>query len=1646
MHGNAMAYYWNTEKNNYARAFSETTGKGTRTPYIRGGWLDHIDYGLRQDAVYTGKAMGQVKFDVLERCLTNCGTFDETNANNWPDTPFDQYCKDGDECKDQFSPTYWSRKRLTNITTKVLTEGAYKAVDSWSLAQDFPASGDGISTPMWLKSITHTGKVGGDMALPPVTFTGEQRPNRVDKTGDGLAPFVRLRMSQINTETGGTIGAYYSQPDCTASTLPKADGTNSTRCFPVKWAYEGQDAKLDWFNSYVVTQVAEGDNIVSTPDAVTSYSYLDGATWIKSTDEFTKVEDRTYSVPRGYSRVQTRTGTASDKKTLTETRYFQGIDGAQVKDYAGVAVTDREQFAGRPRASATFNGDGGALLSATASTPWRSAVTATRPRPGLPDLESYMTRTEKDETLTTITGGQRKTSLTRTFDSYGMVTQTSDLGDVDKSGDESCNTAFFARNTAAWLLDRVYRTELVGGACNGAINRPADVISDSRLYFDGATTLGAAPTKGDVTKTEQINGAGTGYDVISTTPLSAYDIYGRPLSTTDVYGKTITTSYKPTVGEVPTTTVVTNPLGHQITTTSDPLRSQPVSVTDANARVTTTAYDPFGRVLKIWTPTRSAADNPDSPSYKFSYLVRNDGPNVVTTSALNHNSVYQTSYAFYDGQLRSRQTQAPSPDGTGRLISETSYDTRGLAWRSSGTYFANGKPEPVLVTGQELNYPASTDTVFDGAGRITDVIARKFGDETKRTTTVYTGDTTTVIPQQGDTAKTTVTDAKGRTTEIKEYLDAARTTSQSTTYAYNKRGLLAQVTDPSGATWKYGYDSRGRQNHIEDPDKGNSDITFDQGNRATDIRNARGITLHTDYDELGRKTALKQDSATLATWSYDNATGGKGKLGKSTRWIDGKAYEEAVTVYNSAYKPVVTQVTIPATPQNGELAGTYKWTTNYNSNTGQVMWTQQPAMGGLPAEKIGNTYTSAGGLLNSVGAGVDPLVSAMSYDHYGRATRAEYGAFAAHVWSSFEYDEHTGSLTRAYTDREVAPQRIDDTRYSYDPTGNITSVTTVAGQDAQQVTDTQCFTIDALRQITEAWTAAPSTQGGCAAGASAATVGGPDAYWTSYSYGPTGNRETEVQHKTTSGPTGDITRTYGAPAPGTHALPSVSQTGPAGATSEAYTYNETGQTVARRLGAEAVQTLDWDAEGHLGKTTQGNVVTSYSYDTDGDRLIRTDAGGKTLYLPGGNELKLGVDGKVTGTRYYSAGDTTVAMRTGGRLTFLLADHHGTGITQIDATTQAIVRRKTGLFGGPRGAQPTNWIGDRSFVGGARDTDTGLIHLGAREYDPTIGRFISVDPLMDANDPLQLNGYSYSHNNPITRSDPTGLMDPEEKAYCEQHPSQCEGGKLKHVKPGAALTADEDGKGNVKKVYDKQGVPHHTTNHSDGTASTTAYNALNDDLKRAGLYYDPENGNMDGARYFLQDDREAGKSTVRKTAPIRDADGNLVKSETTADLVRVTWKNGKIVDVDTADATASKRSVKDPEARKSIGNKLREQTSNVVFVAKDLAQAQEWADYFANNSSVRVICPAAGFDSRRVFVTPVTSAPSKGSKIRAFGLVGGGLVAAQAPSYVREYGWGRGAWEMFQDTIDPLGMSNGQANPFVSDNEPFSCARHPEACG
>ncbi|WP_019816608.1 polymorphic toxin-type HINT domain-containing protein [Saccharomonospora saliphila] len=346
------------------------------------------------------------------------------------------------------------------------------------------------------------------------------------------------------------------------------------------------------------------------------------------------------------------------------------------------------------------------------------------------------------------------------------------------------------------------------------------------------------------------------------------------------------------------------------------------------------------------------------------------------------------------------------------------------------------------------------------------------------------------------------------------------------------------------------------------------------------------------------------------------------------------------------------------------------------------------------------------------------------------------------------FDEHTRRLHRTIVDAELPQPMQADTNYSYDPAGNITSI---ADTPREQQADVQCFEYDHLRRLTEAWT----PMGDCGAGPEVGDLGGPAPYWRSFGYDVVGNRVTSTEHDAA----GDTVREYAYP-DGGQALESVTSHLPGGTTRlDAFTYDEAGNTVSRTTGAGDEQTLDWDAEGNLAKTVEGDEGTEFVYDADGERLLRRDPSGVTAYLEG-QELRWDREsGQTTTTRYYEFAGSTVAMRTEAGLTWLLGDHQGTSRFAIGAGSLEVTRRWQLPFGGQRGEE-VDFPGERGFVGGTVDASAGFTTLGARQYDPGLGRFLSVDPLMDPTDPQRMHGYTYSNNNPVTFSDPTGL------AYCD----------------------------------------------------------------------------------------------------------------------------------------------------------------------------------------------------------------------------------------------------------------------------------------
>jgi RHS repeat-associated protein len=1009
-------------------------------------------------------------------------------------------------------------------------------------------------------------------------------------------------------------------------------------------------------------------------------------------------------------------------------------------------VQDHSALAGQPRAS--YDLSNGATVGATIHR-YNAPFTVSRAAFATPGATVYSFSQQEIQTRTGVwiaaTGSWRWSGQDVAYDAYGLPTDVNDLGDTSSTADDACTHTDYARNTAgtAYLVDFPART--VTTDCS---TTPADsgYLTGSEIYYDNSTTNGAPPSQGLPTLTNALASVSGGTKTWKLAGRAGYDPNGRVTSRWDPLDRQTTTAYSPPSGAVVQQVTVTKPLGQVTTTVFLPGRGVPTQVTDANLKVTTAQYDPLGRLIKVFKPHTSPATS--VPDLEYTYTLRaSGGPNALTIKRLGPNGNQITSYQLYDGLLRARQSQAPAAVANGgRIVNDTRYDERGLA--AAETTFWNATAPTDTLVGF-----ADTDVGVRRQHRyVYDALARRTSDGLyaanvlqSQTTAAYDGDRMSVTPPAGGIATTTLLDASGRVAARWQYTGGSPSgTHQDTTYAYDRLGRLTTTTDAAGLVWASTYDPRGRVVAMSDPDSGTTTYTFDDAGRVLTAKDAKAQVLAYKYDDLGRPVGVYNGSVTpanlQASWSYDTLA--TGQLDSSSRVVGGLTYTTAVTGYDDGYRPTGTSVTIPV---GASLpAGTYSVTMSYKLD-GSLATTGYPAVAGdLPAETVTDTYDNAGYLLTVAGA--QTYVAATTYNPLGQVQERRLGTGTKQVRQTTVFSETTGLLqsNRTSTQNQTTTTNWDERlteAYTYDAVGNVKSINETSGGTT---VSNQCFTYDGFRQMIEAWTTTAAT---CQATPSSGTVGGPDQFWYSYTYNTMGSRATEVKRSSA----GTFNRTYSYPGSGQrHTLRSVTITGSATG-GDSYDYDDAGNLTSRTVTGSPAQTLTWDNEGHLATIADSGGTTSYVYDADGNRLVSKAPSLTTVHLPG-FDLKLSGSTSTT-TRYYRAGNDVVAVRTTAGLSWLSTDHHGTGQLVVDATTLVATRRRIDPNGNARGADPT-WPTTRGFVGGTRDA-TGLIHLGAREYEPLTGRFISDDPVTDTKDPQQLNGYVYAAANPVSMSDPTG---------------------------------------------------------------------------------------------------------------------------------------------------------------------------------------------------------------------------------------------------------------------------------------------------
>jgi RHS repeat-associated protein len=205
-------------------------------------------------------------------------------------------------------------------------------------------------------------------------------------------------------------------------------------------------------------------------------------------------------------------------------------------------------------------------------------------------------------------------------------------------------------------------------------------------------------------------------------------------------------------------------------------------------------------------------------------------------------------------------------------------------------------------------------------------------------------------------------------------------------------------------------------------------------------------------------------------------------------------------------------------------------------------------------------------------------------------------------------------------------------------------------------------------------------------------------------------------------------------------------------------YTDRGQI--RSWGGE-FNDIEYDSLDRVAQVTRPDgVILRFAYDPQNRRILKqTIAGALTRNALYATHLYEKHDGQAI--RHIYLGNSLIASETvavaGTEPVFFLSDHHGTILLGSDAAGTVVQNQRYTPFGR---ALDAGLLLDR-YLGIERDTEIGLIQLGARCYAPAIGRFISPDwyilenPTLPMHIPQGFNAYSYALNNPLVFRDPSG---------------------------------------------------------------------------------------------------------------------------------------------------------------------------------------------------------------------------------------------------------------------------------------------------
>ncbi len=855
-----------------------------------------------------------------------------------------------------------------------------------------------------------------------------------------------------------------------------------------------------------------------------------------------------------------------------------------------------------------------------------------------------------------------------------------------------------------------------------------------------------------------------------------YDLNGLLISETDSFGNKTVINHN---GAVPTSIVspygqttllsvdqngylsrIANPAGnaYAISYSANGLLT---SFTKPNGHTSLMTYDAGGKLLK----DQGAAGD----SSTFAESTENGIKTIQKLTSLNRETLYTSSD---DGTNLNRATRLPTGETSSTL--ESTYSSQSTSLQSLITQATNvdderfGSMSPVTSAVQS----SIANTSYASRSNITQTVATRNGD----------------VLDVDQLLVSTMIDSDSRKTFVSKYDGNLRTSSSVTPEGqisktiYGQSGQVISTQQGQLTPSSFSYDQRGRLSGITQGSR-KSLLTYDAFGNVGMIQNALGLKTSMKYDNAGRLSEEIRPDGKSLKYSYD-AAGNLASLTPANNFVhqfsvnlseDPAGYlppkvggiSTGATLYSYNLDRQVTQVSMPNgtsliysyEPASGRLvsvAGSKgSLALSYNSVTKQLssiqtndgvatgyefvgpLKTKEVTISALGSQVVNLDYEtnmSLSSLSLSSRAGLERAVS-ISYDRDGRPIQIGDEKFAIDAQSGLLKTSSVGVVSQNLNYNSFGEQTVDTYKAGSKQIYSAEMVRNALGQITQRTENVNGkkvrfdYAYDNLSRLTSVKTNGLKI--------------------LSYSYDANGNRvgtsellglikikeKYDEQDRLISN--GEVTYSYDQM--GNRMKKSV-PVGKKKSDDTLYSYNSFGQLTSVTLpNGKQIEYLIDGLGRRIGKRVNGKLVQGFIYQSQTQVAAETDGNGVVV--------KRFVYGQKPNVPDY--------MITKDGTFRLITDQVGTLRMIVDVSNGKIVDESISTAFGEITLDLKRFSIPFGFAGGLYDRDTGLVHFGAREYDPQVGRWISKDPIEFKGGDTNL--YGYLLNDPVNLIDPSGLV-------------------------------------------------------------------------------------------------------------------------------------------------------------------------------------------------------------------------------------------------------------------------------------------------